>query len=271
MSLAREVIRTAILAALCILLGLAGALLWADRESLRREVERLRRAPPIVSERIREVVRETPGPVRTEIRIVDRPVPVQVERVVERVDVRPGETKIQEKVITVTEPVPCRTEDECRRMFAQAPQRVLVEARLPAGTPVPIEVDGDVREVKLARDVPLRIDLVQAEGGVFVAVQRPDSPIAVDRVTTETRVTVTEPQQSRWRLVAAWSNEAAVGVGYELVRASPVSLDVAALWSPATSSVRIGAGLSYGVSDRVSIGAMYATDQRVWVYAGLRF
>lgn len=270
----RDLARTLLLVALCGLLAAATALLWLDREALRREIQELRRAPPTVSERIREVVREVPSgqPVRTEVRVVDRPVPVEVSRVVERVEVRPGETRTVERVVTVSEPVPCRTEQECRRIFAASPQTITVEARLRAGTPVPVEVDGQVAEVRLARDVPIRIELVQAEGGVHVALDRTDSPVAVDRVVTETRVVAVHPQPTRWKAMLASSDRLAVGVGYEAVRiGSSLSLDVAALWAPSDGSARIGAGVGWSVSPSVSIGALYGSDSRLWGYIGVRF
>ncbi len=251
------------------LLLLAGLVfLYVDRERLRQE---LRQGRPQVSERILETVREVPvaQPVRTEVRVADRVVPVEVTRYVDRVVDRPVE-----RVVTVTEPAPCRTEEECRRIFAASPQTVSVEARLRAGTPVPVEVDGEVREVRLARDVPLRVDLVQAEGGVFVAVQRPDNPVAVDRVVTQTQVPLARARarDGKWAITVGVSDAVGVGLSYELVRVGDVTLD-GALFSTLRSgnvSIHAGVGLGYSVNESLKTGLAYTQDQRLWLYVGFR-
>lgn len=250
------------------LLLLAGLVfLYVDRERLRQE---LRQATPRVSERVLETVREVPvaQPVRTQVRVVERQVPVEVVRYVDRVVDRPVE-----RIVTTTEPVLCRTEEECRRLFSSVPQHVRVEARLKAGTPVPVEVDGQVQEVRLARDVPLQVDLVQTEGGVFVGVQRTDSPVAIDRVVTRTDVPVASEQSTDrpWAIVVGLSTDVGVGVSYELLRLGSVSLDGTALLTRTGHGVSVHAGIGVGVPVQHSVKAGVAyTGDRWWLYLGVK-
>jgi hypothetical protein len=113
----------------------------------------------------------------------------------------PGKDRVQEvqRVVTVTPPVPCRTEDECRRIFGSSQQAVLVNARLPRGTVVPVRItiDGAEQEVQapLSRDLDVTLRLVQAEHGVWHALQAETEPLRVTEVRTETTAPPREMRQ----------------------------------------------------------------------------
>lgn len=226
------------LAALTLLLALVATpwvVWWHERQSRERDVQRLRQelAQALSAPRVREVVREgTHGVVEVRVPGSEATERVRVERVEVPVPVlTPGGIQVVEvpRVVTVTQPAPCATEEDCRRMFGAAPQAVRVEAALPAGTVVPVRVSVDEREYEvqapLARDVPLRVELVLSERGVFHALQPAGEPLRITSVRTETTVPTQEPPQPAartapeplqpWRILAGLAPGGTLAVEYE--------------------------------------------------------
>lgn len=174
---------------------------WLERQARQREVQSLKAEleAALASPRLRDA--EAPQVVRVEVPGGPQPVevPVRVERITVPVPVERGESvRVIEvpKLVVTSPPVPCRSEEECRRLFAQAPQAVHIEASLPRGTVVPVNVTvaGQQQEVNapLSRDVPLQIDLVLSERGVFHVLQ-PPSDLQVTEVRTETTLPAPTP------------------------------------------------------------------------------
>lgn len=196
---------------------------WHEREQRRAEVaalrEELQRA--LASPRVRDAARQverTGTPQRVEVSLPSGRQEVRVERVEVPVPVlTPGGLQVLEvpRVVTVTQPVPCRTEAECRALYGTAPQAVTVRAELPEGTVVPVRVrvNGEEHEVQapLSRAVPLSVHLVLSERGVFHALQPEGHPLRVTEVRTETTMPPEPPQEAPpqappprqpWRLAA---------------------------------------------------------------------
>jgi len=177
--------------------GILAVVLWAAPWVLwwrtHRELQELR-ASQNLGPTVREVIREVRQPGET--RVVTVPVPGAPQPSTARVEVVsvpvPGPERVVEvpRVVTVTPPVPCRTEEECRRIFGSAPQAISVSAVLPQGTVVPVlvTVDGVQHEVQapLARDLDLNIRLVQSQPGVWHALRPETEPLKVTEVRTET-------------------------------------------------------------------------------------
>lgn len=227
-------------ALLLVALVLAPWGLWLyERAQRRAEVASLRRElQTLAAPRIRDAAQQaqrTGVPQRLQVLTPAGRQEVRVERVEVPVPVlTPGGVQVVEvpRVVTVTPPVPCRTEAECRALYGSAPQSVTVQAELPAGTVVPVRVlvDGEEHEVNapLARPIPISVHLVLSERGVFHALQPEGSPLQVTEVRTETTMPLdrgavdsapTSPTRPKrpWRIAAglAGPDEPVLALEYE--------------------------------------------------------
>jgi len=113
----------------------------------------------------------------------------------------------KERIVTVTGPVFCKTEEECKKIFGAAEQRLTINAAIRQGTVVPVCTltlpvspprpftgpgpcpEEATQNLPLARDFPFEMRLVMSERGVFHALDLPNFPVKPITVTTETLVT----------------------------------------------------------------------------------
>ena len=227
----------AILAALLVLAP--WGLWWHERAQRAAEVADLRQQlqQALASKRLREaedLARRTGTPQRLEVSL---PGAGRQEVRVERVEVplpvfTPAGVQVVEvpKVVTVSPPVPCRSEAECRAMYGAAPQAITVRAELPAGTVVPVAVTGDGQphhvQAPRAEPFPVSVHLVLSERGVFHALQPEGQPLRVTEVRTETMLPprVEEPAgqpgqppapRRPWRVSLGVGDGAVVALEYE--------------------------------------------------------
>lgn len=148
---------------------------------------------PLVAPRVEEAAKAgTPqAPVTLNVEFPNLPsinVPpalVFTQPAVPSLDARPAEPP---RVVAQTEPVFCRTREECERILQAAPQTIQVMGFVRRGTVVPVEIDGKVVNAPLAEDYRFSIDLALSERGVFHAVLPVDGPLGVTRVETRTVV-----------------------------------------------------------------------------------
>lgn len=194
--------QAAALALALVVAAVPWVLWWSERRQRAAEVAALRaELESTVSRAVRDAAQRAPQQITVQVPSAG-PAQVRVERVEVPVPVLGpgGEIRVVEvpRIVTVTEPVPCRTVDECRRIFAAAPQAITVEAAIPAGTVVPVrvQVEGHGEQearAPLADDLPIRLHLVQSERGVWHAL---DVPGATARPTS-VRVESSEPAPGR--------------------------------------------------------------------------
>ncbi len=111
------------------------------------------------------------------------------------------------RVVVEAPPIPCRTEEECRRIYGAAEQAITVTMELMRGTVLPVcladLVNGlcppeQVANRPLAAAFPLDVRLVRLTGGAFSALAVPGSPLRITEVSTATRPIEVAPRASQW-------------------------------------------------------------------------
>lgn len=177
---------------------------------------------------------------------------------VEREKVTPG----QDRIITKTEPVYCKTQAECDLIYNAAIQRILVNAFIKQGTPVPVLLNGAEVNLPLARNFDFSLRLVMSEPGVFHGLADPGSPLGITNVQTGTLVSIVPvPRASPFlsRIKPTLALPAGIGLSYELGRVSlPIigrfSADAITTFWPSLSA---GLGVSKGIGESFDLGLGY--------------